>query len=126
MKSRWFSLWISLKKITNYIPKNIDKNISLEFFPKANKVIDRFKYLVKKSLNDSKTLGFYMPLRSFPYLSVTNLLDKVRLFDDIEHWHNGYIDGSATRIENFNDLINDPVDHLFIMSLSYGDLLKEK
>ena len=67
-----------------------------------------------------------MPLRSFPYLAVANLLDKVRLFDDIEHWHNGYIDGSVTPIENFNDLINNPVDHLFIMSLSYGDLLKEK
>ena len=67
-----------------------------------------------------------MPLRSFPYLSAANLLDKVRLFDDINHWHMGYIDGSNTPIENFDDLLSNPVDHLFIMSLSYGKILRKK
>ena len=115
----------SKKKIVSFTPK-VNENTALKFFQKANLAINKFQLIVEKSIRESKSLGFYMPLRSFPYLAVSGLLDKVRLFDDIEHWHNGYIDGSNTPIENFRDLINNPVDHLFIMSLSYGDLLKEK
>ena len=115
----------SKKKIVSFTPK-VHENTALKFFQKANLAINKFKLIVEKSIKESKSLGFYMPLRSFPYLAVTGLLDKVRLFDDIEHWHLGYIDGSNIPIENYQDLIEKPVDHLFIMSLSYGQILKNK
>ena len=51
---------------------------------------------------------------------------KYRLFDDQSHWHNKFIDGEPTKIENFKDLINNPVDHIFVMSSTFGKKLKKK
>jgi SAM-dependent methyltransferase len=78
------------------------------------------------ALAQGKSLGFYMPLRSLPYLAGIGRLDGVRLFDDIAHWHGGYVDGLDTPIENFEDLVRNPVEHLFVMSLTFGDVVREK
>jgi len=52
--------------------------------------------------------------------------ESFRIFDDIEHWHEGFIDGLDLKIENFNDLKINPVDHLFVMSFTFGERLRAK
>lgn len=73
-----------------------------------------------------RTVGFYAPLRALPYISDLNKLDKIRFFDDTSHWHNKYFDGIDIAIENFEDLTINPVTDMFIMSLTFGDVIKNK
>lgn len=96
------------------------------FFAKAEKNIKKFESKMSEIFDGDQTCGFYMPLRAIPYLSRIEKFDGFRLFDDIQHWHNGYIDGLDVKIENYGDLVNDPVDHLIIMSFTFGDALKKK
>ena len=98
----------------------------VKFFDKDEKNIKNLDEKISKIFDSNQTCGFYMPLRSIPYLSKMGKYDGFRLFDDIQHWHNGYIDGLDVKIKNFKDLVNDPVDHLVIMSFTFGDVLKKK
>lgn len=73
-----------------------------------------------------KSIGFYVPLRTLPFLAYLGELDGVRFFDDTAHWHNRSFDGTEIYIENFSDLKSNPVDELFIMSLSFADVIERK
>lgn len=120
---------LALKRKGKYIKKNKDKKLydeSKNFFLKSKKVINRFKKILNLSLGQRKTIGFYMPLRAFPYIAIFNKSFKYRLFDDQTHWHKRFIDGEPTVIENFNDLLKNPVDHLFVMSTTFGKEVKRK
>lgn len=75
------------------------------------------------------SIGFYVPLRALPYLSAVkyNLMDPTfRFFDDTSHWHKKHFDGTLIKIENFKDLVDDPVDNIFIMSLTFEHEIKQK
>lgn len=109
----------------SFKPSFSDKLVA-DFFGKSSANILRFTNLVHRLLDLNLSLGFYMPLRAFPYLSAAGILNKVRLFDDISHWHNAYIGSSSTPIENFEDLCNQPPDYLFIMSHTFGHGLRQK
>ena len=93
----------------------IDRNIQ--------KVIDEIKPVLEDS---SKTVGFYVPLRTLPYISILGKYDGFRFFDDTHHWYQRAFDGVEVYIENFNDLKNNPVTDLYIMSLTFGDVIKNK
>lgn len=78
-------------------------------------------------LNDkTKTVGFYVPLRTLPYVAALSRYEGFRFFDDTHHWYNRAFDGMEVYIENFNDLKNNPVSDLYIMSLTFGDVIKRK
>src|SRR6185436_7427085 len=96
------------------------------FLRKAANAQSRFKELAEPLFAAGKDVGFYMPLRAIPYLASIKRLEGFRLFDDIAHWHRGYIDGLKVPIENFDDLARKPPQHLFIMSLTSGDAVKDK
>ena len=75
------------------------------------------------------SIGFYVPLRALPYLSAVkyNLMDPTfRFFDDTGHWHKKHFDSTLIQIENFEDLVKDPVDNIFIMSLTFEHEIKQK
>lgn len=100
-------------------------------FDKFNSIIDRNieKIISKISpvLNDpNKSVGFYVPLRTLPYVSILGKYSGFRFFDDTHHWYNRAFDGLEVYIENFQDLKNKPVTDLFIMSLTFGDVIKKK
>lgn len=86
----------------------------------------RFAERILPLLAQRRSVGFYMPLRSIPYLASISTLEGVRLFDDIDHWHKGYIDGIDVQIENFDDLLAAPVQDLFVMSHTFGDVVRER
>ena len=120
---------LALKKKGKYKKKIKDKesyNESKNFFLKSKIVINRFKKILHLSLKQKKSIGFYMPLRAFPYIAKFNKPFKCRFFDDQTHWHKKFIDGEPTVIENYNDLLKNPVDHLFIMSTTFGKEVKKK
>lgn len=89
----------------------------------TNKVLEKIKTKLNK--ND-ETIGFYVPLRTLPYLSKLKIYEGFRFFDDTDHWYDRAFDGVEVYIENFNDLKNNPVDHLFIMSITFGSVIKNK
>lgn len=82
---------------------------------------------IKPALNDGfRNVGFYVPLRTLPYISILGKYDGFRFFDDTHHWYNRAFDGVEIYIENFNDLKNRPVTDLYIMSLTFGDVIRKK
>jgi hypothetical protein len=105
---------------------SVPEDNARQFITRAAAARGRFEALVRPSLDRGLKLGFYMPLRALPYLAGIGRMEDVRLFDDIAHWHGGYIDGLDVPIENFEDLVRNPVEHLFVMSLTFGDVVKEK
>jgi 2-polyprenyl-3-methyl-5-hydroxy-6-metoxy-1,4-benzoquinol methylase len=120
---------LALKKKGKYIKKIKDQelyNESRNFFLKSKKVINRFNKILELSLKQKKNIGFYMPLRAFPYIAKFNKTFRYRLFDDQTHWHKRFIDGEPTAIENYKDLLKNPVDHLFVMSATFGKDVKKK
>jgi hypothetical protein len=82
---------------------------------------------IKPALNDGfRNVGFYVPLRTLPYISILRKYNGFRFFDDTHHWYNRAFDGVEIYIENFNDLKNKPVTDLYIMSLTFGDVIRKK
>lgn len=96
------------------------------FFLKSKKAIIKFNKKINNCITKGETIGFYMPLRAFPYIASSKFRYNYRLFDDQKHWHRKFIDGENRKIENFDDLIKKPVDHLFVMSTTFGKLVKNK
>ncbi len=94
------------------------------FQQQAEQTIRRFETLVGQA-REQGSVGFFMPQRAFPYLGIYGWLDGFRLFDNMNVWHRRYLDGFDQPIENQQDLINEPVDHLFIMSLSFGQVIQD-
>jgi hypothetical protein len=104
--------------------------------PKVNDVshYERFTRLAKANIaafqnqvgtaRSRGTVGFFMPQRAFPYLAASGWLEGFRIFDNMNIWHDRYLDGCDARVENEADLVSCPVDHVFVMSLTFGDEVK--
>lgn len=97
-------------------------------FPElAKRALSTFDQLVTDILADkSASLGFYVPLRTLPYIAMTGRFSGFRFFDDTNHWHYREFDGVPVTIENFADLQKKPVTHMLIMSLTFGDVIQKK
>jgi SAM-dependent methyltransferase len=97
------------------------------FSSHAEQVIASFCEYSDRVMSDSKrTLGFYVPLRTLPYISRQGVYEGFRFFDDTGHWHMNVFDGVNVPIENFGDLKRNPVTDLMIMSLTFGDVIRNK
>lgn len=83
--------------------------------------------LLSAALSDpTKSVGFYVPLRTLPYVAAINRFGGFRFFDDTNHWYDRAFDGMEVYVENFADLRQAPVTDLYIMSLTFGDVIKKK
>jgi 2-polyprenyl-3-methyl-5-hydroxy-6-metoxy-1,4-benzoquinol methylase len=97
------------------------------FSRRAESVVTSFCEYSNRILSDSKrALGFYVPLRTLPYISRQGIYEGFRFFDDTGHWHMNVFDGVKVPIENFGDLKLNPVSDLIIMSLTFGDVIRKK
>lgn len=108
----------------NFLPA-FDKLHSSTFITKAQKNLLTLQNQILDLSRKNKNIGFYVPLRAFPYVYSSGITEY-RIFDDMSHWHNGYIGSCTSKIENYDDLMVNPVDVLFIMSYSFGASLKRK
>lgn len=92
-------------------------------FKKLNSRIEGF---INEAILEGNTLGCYIPLRELPYLSIHGITNGVRFFDDNSGIYGQYFDGFNSPVENFEDLINNPVTHLLILSSAFGEKIKRK
>ena len=76
--------------------------------------------------NPEASLGFYVPLRIIPYLSVIKMFKGFRFFDDDPGIHGKYFDGFQVPVEGFDDLVNNPVTHLVVASFSFAHVIEQK
>ncbi|MFL2845756.1 MAG: class I SAM-dependent methyltransferase [Candidatus Puniceispirillaceae bacterium] len=112
--------------------KNLSKNDftndkTLKRYSKKGKITLRnIRSHILETYRANKTIGFYVPLRALPY--VCNLPSNVnfRFFDDTPHWHEKKFDGMDVLIENMADLVSNPVDVIYIMSLTFGNEIRNK
>lgn len=81
---------------------------------------------ITTALMSSRSVGFYVPLRSLPFLSLTRSWEGFRFFDDTSHWYRKCFDGVEVQVENIKDLQRAPVEVLFIMSLTFGRRISER
>jgi SAM-dependent methyltransferase len=91
--------------------------------------ISKFRAAHKEDSRLHRQIGFYVPLRALPYLATVNSSfepERVRFFDDTSHWHGRFFDGTSVPIENFQDLVRDPVSLIYVMSLTFDKLILKK
>jgi len=126
------SIYATAQKKSNtkkdYMNKAKDNSYK-NFVLRAKKTIGNFKSTSENIINDPKrSLGYYIPLRTLPYLSFLNHNHNnyYRFFDDTFHWHNCIFDGVNIPIESFSDLINRPTTDIILMSLTFEDIIKKK
>jgi SAM-dependent methyltransferase len=100
------------------------------FFDKAATSMARVQQEIKRSLDDSDSVGIYVPLRGLPYLgndsSLRQAASEFRFFDDTPTWQGKRIQERLSRIENFSQLVENPVSNLFVMSLTFGEVISRK
>lgn len=99
---------------------NADGSRWTRFQAMARNAIDRFQARLDQTKRSGASFGFYMPQRAFPYLGTVGTFDGFRVFDNMNMWHRRYLDGLAMPVENHADLVANPVDHVFVMSLTFG------
>lgn len=98
-----------------------------QFLNNNQLVILRMEKYIKNILSDkNKTLGFYAPVRTLPYLAILDLYKGFRFFDDNPSWHKKYLKGIDVPIENLNDLKKNPVTNILIMSPTFGSAIEDK
>lgn len=118
------------------IPRENIDNAFLDVENNATKELDLYEKKSKKNISKlrahifdmaklKKSIGFYVPLRALPYLCPSTDIN-FRFFDDTPHWYGKKFDGTDTEIENMDDLVYDPVDVIYIMSLTFGKTIKTK
>ncbi len=94
--------------------------------PNFQDSVNRFSQLLSHMEGE---IGFYVPLRTLPYLCAAGkdmMNCNYRFFDDTAHWHGCHFDGTAIPIENFQDIVKNPPDIIFIMSLTFEKPIKQK
>lgn len=97
-----------------------------KFIRQNQKLTKKWVTYVQSLQSEGKSIGIYAPIRSLPYLAFLPDYSKIRFFDDTQAWHKKYFDGIPIRIENFNDLRENPVGNIIVMSPTFGALIEKK
>lgn len=85
--------------------------------------VGRFKTRIQAAQH-AGSVGMYVPLRAVPYLAAAGIFTgQVRFFDD--GLAGRFLDGIQRPIEGREDLLRNPVDSLFIMSLTADVAIKK-
>jgi 2-polyprenyl-3-methyl-5-hydroxy-6-metoxy-1,4-benzoquinol methylase len=121
------SLYCAARKIDHKKGKTQLDHLDLKTtLPNFQDSVNRFSQLLSHMEGD---IGFYVPLRTMPYLcaaGIDMMNCNFRFFDDTAHWHGCHFDGTAIPIENFQDIVKNPPDIIFIMSLTFEKPIKQK
>lgn len=91
-----------------------------KFALQAERNIRSFAEHIARARESGDSIGFFMPQRAFPYLGTIDWFEGFRVFDNMNMWHRRYLDGLDIQIENQTDLVQNPVQHVFVMSLTFG------
>ena len=73
------------------------------------------------------TIGFYVPLRTIPYLSKLNINKGFRFYDDSCFFKDRFLDGfEDEKILGIRDLELSPPQYTVVMTHAYGAKIKQK
>ena len=73
------------------------------------------------------TIGFYVPLRSIPYITKLKVNNEFRFYDDSQFFKYRFLDGfENNKILCIDDLEADPPEYTLIMSHAYSAVIKQK
>jgi SAM-dependent methyltransferase len=117
------ALYCAARKTSEPIPFEPDADILDrwdKFARQAELNIKSFGERVVRARESGDSIGFFMPQRAFPYLGTIDWFEGFRVFDNMNMWHRRYLDGLDIPVENQEDLVRNPVQHLFVMSLTFG------
>lgn len=73
-----------------------------------------------------RSLGIYCPLRALAYFGISKIDRGIRLFDDDASLVGAYLDGFGEIVEPHSDFISKPPDKVLIMSLTFGEDIRQK
>ena len=97
------------------------------FASRVDTAIQRFgRYVGPLLENPRARVGFYVPLRALPYLSVLKSFEGFRFFDDDPGVHGKMFDGFDIAVEDFADLREEPLTHMIVMSLPHAPVISAK
>lgn len=92
-----------------------------------NKYGNKLKYSIKKVnvwfekyYNDKEGVGIYCPGRFINYICKLPQYNNIRFFDDEENFYGKYYPPYNIKVENFNDLVFNPVGKMIIASKFFG------
>ena len=117
------SLYCAGRRAKAPVPVAADGSRWTQFEGRARRAVGRWEELTGAARANGETLGFFMPQRAFPYLGLTDWFAGFRIFDNMNVWHGRYLDGCDVAVENQAELVARPVDHVFVMSLSFGEVV---
>lgn len=123
------SLYLAAHASNGPLPHDTPSRPQIQDFGRFIHSSDLFSRNLRRDMQDFGEVAFYVPLRAMPYLytGINDLSeDKIRFFDDTEHWYGCHFDGSSVPIENLSDLIRKPPPIVYIMSLTFGDLIEDR
>lgn len=114
----------------NIVTTNSIKKFNFEeYIERAQTNKQKIELLIEKIIINYGTVGIYVPLRALPYIYSEYLEkyeSKIRFFDDTPNWYGKFFDGSNIKIENFEDLKNNPEKNIIIFSLTFHKQIKTK
>jgi hypothetical protein len=125
------TLFCIAEKGANYLTHEKQKH-SLDQSFEFSRFYEKHKGVCQKLstfLNErgDATIGFYVPLRSIPYITKLNFSGKFKFYDDSRFFKHRFLDGfENNKILCINDLEADPPDYTLIMSHAYSSLIKYK
>lgn len=94
------------------------------FKQRALQSLNNFDALLERL--DGLPLGIYVPLRAFPYLSMSKTkTPNLRFFDDNSGLHGCYYDGFDIEVENREQLLSNPPNRILICSLAFGKKISD-
>jgi hypothetical protein len=88
--------------------------------------IDRVSIRLREIERQKKTVGVFCPSRFVNYLQLSRASLPVRFFDDDTTIQNGFYPPLPWPVESREQLLNRPVDELFVMSRAFGEKLKKE
>lgn len=105
----------------------INENILTDYIQKVESTKRKIVQYLDTVLSE-QSLGIYVPGRMINLLSICyeKIPAGIRFFDDNESFHKKFFPGIDVEIENFEELVNDPVDVMIISSFTFGNKIKEK
>lgn len=124
-------LYCIARKEKKYDFKNInsDNEKFILFSRNTINLKDKILKHIKLHLSHGEKIGFYIPLRALPYLSLLDEVDNkniFRFFDDNSALKNTYFDGFEIPVENIDTLNEKPLDIIYVLSEAFGEIIKRK
>ena len=117
-------LYVAATRQKQSRPRAFSGKSTETFARKAQRSIDAMRSFLEGAGNQNQSVGIYCPARALNLLTIIQPAVLLRFFDDDPQLHNHYYPPFRIFIESRQDLLEHSVDHLIIMSRSFGSRLR--